>query len=246
MLFLAYNTQEKKLLADPARLVCLKQLLNPEAFSEAGAADWGESTFLPLAATTWTIRDARISQPLQALGKPSWKATDKKLKLLVIAGDNFQQQAMEMVCGLLDEAGVAWQLEQLASAGYWAALAAGSYDLAMMDAVLPAQPDPSWLYRDDRPAAYGVLNSLAGKGLDEYDLWRQKLILALSPANCDLLPSGQDYADTLAETAARSPWGILVLRSGAILYGDRVIGQCQPDQNNPFKGIEELWIWSGE
>ena len=246
LLFLAYNTQEKKLLADSSRLTFLKQLLNPVAFSEAGAADWGESTCLPLAATTWTIREAKIRQVLDTLGKPAWDATDKKLRVLVLADDSFQQQAMGLVCGLLDRAGVAWQLESLAAADYWAALAEGAYDLTIMDAVLPVQPDPSWLYRDDRPGRYGVLSSLAGKGLDEYDLWRQKLVLSLSPVNCEMLPSGQDYADTLAETAARAPWSILVLRSGAILYGDRVIGQCQPDQNNPFKGIEELWIWSGE
>jgi hypothetical protein len=114
-----------------------------------------------------------------------------------------------------------------------------------MDVDMARRPDPGWLYRDDRPAAFAALGMIPNTGLADYDLWRQKLDERLAVSSIADLRTGREMADTLAETAARSPFGVLLIRSGALLYGNRIYGQCTPVADHPYQGIEELWVWSG-
>ncbi len=54
-----------------------------------------------------------------------------------------------------------------------------------------------------------------------------------------------EYRKTLTDAAMRSPYIGIMLRESAVAYGDRVQGQCLPSLNQPYRGIEDLWIWSG-
>ncbi len=248
MLFLAYNTQKRKLLSDNNRLLYLKQLLNFEAAANLSGKLCGENATVPLSAASWILDNATTDTKaeLLQLGKPTWEKTGKKLRILLPQDDSYQKEAMTVITSQLDAAGIAWQQETLAKTAYWAALQAGDYDLTLLDAVIPAKPNPTWIYRDDRPASYALLASMSNGGLADYDLWRQRLVDSVSVGNGSLLPYGQDFADILVKTAARSPWSVLLIRQAALLYGNRVVGQCQPNQYHPYRGIEELWIWSGQ
>jgi len=244
-LFLAYNTK-KRPLSESGRLLYLKQLMDPDKLSMAGAGVWGECTAVPLSAASWLLggQPARQQELLAGLGKPTWNQSARELVLLLPEGDSFRQELAGLVGARLTAAGIKWRLQILPEANYLPALTQGQYDLALLEAVLPAAPDATWLYRDDRAAAYALLNSLTVNGLTDYPVWRQRLLQANQTRSASL--EDYPYLTILNETAARSAWSVLLIRSAAVLYGDRVIGQCQPDRYNPFRGIEELWIWSGQ
>ncbi len=110
---------------------------------------------------------------------------------------------------------------------------------------LPLEPDVTWLYGADRPEAYSLLDQIAGPTMTGYDLWIGRLTASLDLV---ALVPGHDKTAllyNLYETDARSVWSCLLFRQSAVLYGDRVIGQCKPVRQNPYNGVEELWIWPG-
>ena len=248
LIFLAYNTKQNRPLADDSRMIFIKQLLTAEAIENAGASSWGEVTTVPLSTESWMLTgtDSDYKVTVNSLGAPVWPATNGSLVLLISADDRIQAQIAAIVEQLLGSSGISCQVSALPTEEYRAALKAGQYDLTLLQAVMPIQPDPIWLYSDVRPAAFAALSELALDGLSDYDLWRQKLIASFAQLALGSQPIPQEIADNLNETAARSPWSVLLIRSSAILYGDRVIGQCRPDRYHPYTGIEELWIWSGQ
>jgi len=233
-------------LADSGRLLFLKQLLNSDSLQAAGAGIWGECTpvNLPLSSYLLDGQSAGVQSVLDSLGQPDWDESSRELVFLMPENDFFRLSIAELLGNCLTEAGVPWRMEILADPEYQLAIGQGEYDLTILEAVLPNDPDPTWLYRADRPMAYNALSVLDGSGLADYELWRERLIQASNPNRAD--PAVGGYPSLLRETAARSPWNVLMIRSAAILYGSRVIGQCRPDCYNPYQGIEELWIWSGQ
>lgn len=248
LVFLAYNTKQNRPLADDNRMIFIKQLLTSDKIENAGASDLGEVTDVPIAAKSWLLAgsDSDYKKTVSSLGSPAWTATSGSLVLLISADDRIQGQVASVVGQVLSNAGISWQVSALPTEEYRAALKAGQYDLTLLQAVMPNPPDLTWLYIDIRPAAFAVLSELALEGLADFDLWRQTLIASVSQYAPARPEAAQEIADNLNETAARSPWSVLLIRSSAILYGDRVIGQCRPDRYHPYTGIEELWIWSGQ
>lgn len=248
LIFLAYNTKQNRPLADDNRMIFIKQQLTAEKIENAGISSWGEVAAVPLSAEAWLLAgsDADFDSSLKNLGEVAWTAAGSALVLLISADDRIQGQIAAIIGQVLSSAGISCQISALPTEEYRAALKAGQYDLTLLQAVMPIQPDPVWLYSDSRPAVFSVLSELALEGLADYDLWRQKLIASFAQLAAGSQPIPQEIADNLNETAARSPWSVLLIRSSAILYGDRVIGQCRPDRYHPYTGIEELWIWSGQ
>jgi peptide/nickel transport system substrate-binding protein len=247
ILLVAYNTARKKLLAESDRLLAIKRVLDPTAVAGDIGSGWGEATPVPLPAQSWLLGGvaADVKDVLDGLGDPAWGATSHDLVMLAPQGDVVYGQIASAIGRCLDGAGIGWQLVSEAPAGYWQTFSSGAYDLALMDLTLPRQPDPTWLYRDDRPIGYAPLAARSGSALAEYDTWRQKLLQQFAINSADQIAAGDMLAVTLAETAARSPWSTLLIRSAALLYGSRIMGQCQPAADNPYQGIEGLWVWSG-
>ena len=245
---LAYNTKQGHPLADAGRLIYIKRLLTSAQIASVGIGELGSCTGVPFQLDSFLLKGSVYGeeQALAGLGDAQWTEYPRSLVLLVPANDSLRADIAGLTGKLLEQAGLAWQLSTLGEAEYAAALNAGDYDLAILATTMPAEPDPSWLYGDNRPAAFTALSGITGDGLADYGMWRQRLAASVTLAALRNQPDAGVLAKNLFETAARAPWSVLLIRPAATLYGDRVVGQCMPDRYNPYRGIEELWIWSGQ
>lgn len=245
-IILAYNTNQKHLLSDPSRLAYLKRLLSTSALSVPGSS--GLTAGVPVLPDSWLLDGADFSESdaLEGLGVVNWPATSGQLVILVPSGDSLRMDLAESIGNRLDQAGITWRTSLVPADSYAAECRAGNYDLALLTVTLPAEPDPMWLYSDSRPLSFAELGTLAGTGLEDYDIWRSRLQASATLAAMNRQTDVGIMARNLFKTAVRSPWSVLLIRASAILYGDRVIGQILPDRYHPYRGIEELWIWSGQ
>jgi MarR-like DNA-binding transcriptional regulator SgrR of sgrS sRNA len=248
LMLISYNTAPRQPLSNGDQLLYLKQVLQPgDILARCQEAWGGEAVEVPVPFSSWLLdgQTAPVSEILHNLGPAVWNENNRKLVLLVPQGEALYADLAAAVGKCLDEAQVAWRLNALPLQDFWTQFQEGRFDLALLEADLAIGKDPALLFRDNRPAAYMPLNQLPVKGLADYDLWRQNLISLLTVSRADAIPTGAHLAGALAETTARSPFSMVLVRCGALLYGSRVIGQCRPIEDNPYQGIEELWVWSG-
>ena len=155
----------------------------------------------------------------------------------------------------LEESGQAAETEMLAADLFQAALASQSYDLAVCESVIPPSAEPSWLLLEtnvpareqaqglpaDHPNGYDGDQSGLSQGWPFFGLLG--IVRVEDPQAAATLSSS--YRKTLIDAAMQTPYVGLMLRESAVAYGDRVQGQCLPSLNQPYRGIEDLWIWSG-
>jgi hypothetical protein len=150
----------------------------------------------------------------------------------------------------------ACSLKLLAAPAYKLALNGGAYDLAFCEFNLPTPAEPGWLYLNPPTRVVAGAATLPQAGLADYEKWRNKLTTGLplwqkldeaAPTDADTYARQViQYHEILSQTAARSPFAGILLREAGLAYGDRVSGQCYPTINQPYQGIEELWVWSGQ
>jgi hypothetical protein len=147
------------------------------------------------------------------------------------------------------------ETEILAADLYQATLAGQSYDLAVCESVIPPSAEPGWLLQGSTGNSAQLTQGLpatVGNGYDgdQSDLakgWPFFGLLGQVRFDDPEVAAAQaaDYRTILAQAAMRSPYIGIMLRESAVAYGDRVQGQCIPSLNQPYRGIEDLWIWSG-
>lgn len=143
------------------------------------------------------------------------------------------------------------ELEMLAQDDYITALQNKEYDLALCQSNLPAAEDPSWLYGPN--GSVSGMESISMGGINNYAQKRVELFnfheIWYKPNETDRIDftdKKNSFSELIIRTAADSPYIHLYLPYAALAYGDRVKGQSNPNKYDPYKGIEELWIWSGQ
>ncbi|HAL74631.1 MAG TPA: hypothetical protein DCM45_06015 [Clostridiales bacterium] len=242
---LAYNTRQKHLLNDSGRLVWLKRLLAVSELNLSGVS--GSSTGTAVQLESYLLDGASYSedQALANLGGGAWPAGSGQMTILVSLADSQNLFLASTLGEHLERAGISWQLRAESAEGFTSALAAGEYDLALLNVVLPAEPDPAWVFSNS-PVPPLTVSELAGDGLPDLGEWLTRLQANAILSSMRDQPDTEVLAKNLYEAAVRSPLSVLLIRSAAVVYGDRVIGQSEPDRYNPYQGIEELWVWSGQ
>lgn len=197
--------------------------------------------------TTTLASESSTATPVKPVGRVLRIIAPESQQLLVkIAGQSRK---------FLLESGRQAEVEILTPELYRAALADHSFDLAVCESVIPASTEPGWLLQDIPDAFAQQTQGLPATGLNSYDGDQSGLAKGwpffglLGVARIDdpeaAAALAAEYRSILTQSALRSPYVGILLRESAVAYGDRVQGQCVPSLNQPYRGIEDLWIWSG-
>ena len=258
--FLSYQTATGALLADEQRFLTMKRLMYQTFYQNVNHV-LGQQTILPLTLNNEFI-DIQKFDPvsvLQAFEPADWEPTSTPVRIIWPESDAARGLLADEISQMLQTAGISWEAEAISDADFAETVRAGQYDLALLEAVLPAQPDPSWLYLAlfDRQLDRHQLRSTSeaqsdesankpasGTAFSDYQTWQSHLrTIWHEKAPQRLLPA--DEMDLLmTHTAARAPWDGLVIRTEALLYGDRIVGRSTPNRYQIYEGIEALWVWS--
>ena len=207
-----------------------------------------------------TTTETSAGTPATATGKTqssalSVQTSNRTLRIIAPANLPILVKIAGQTKQWLVDAGQPAETEILAADLYQAALAGQSYDLAVCESVIPPSAEPGWLLQGGtvNPAQQTQgLPATVGNGYDgdQSDLAKGLPFFGLlgqvrldDPDTAAALAA--DYRTILAQAAMRSPYVGIMLRELAVAYGDRVQGQCIPSLNQPYRGIEDLWIWSG-
>ncbi len=258
--FLSYNTASGSFLASESRFLSLKHLVSRQFYQNL-QHPLGETAQIPLTIRTGLL-EGQIPDPLTVLesfSPPEWEDTAYTLTMIWPEGDAARHLLAAEIGQILEQAGVSWQQQPLAATDFAQAVLSGDYDLALLEAVIPAAPDPGWLYLseiDSRLDRHDIIpggpdeqeedtaSQITGMEFADYGYWQDNLRQMWRARSPRQLMSGEDLALLLSHTAARAPWDGLVIRHEAILYSERIIGVSRPDRFRPYEGIEDLWVWS--
>lgn len=134
---------------------------------------------------------------------------------------------------------------------YQSQLSQFNYDFAIRQTYLPASGNPESFYFNSANTLQGLMLTHPNSYDDYLKSWQ-----TFRPLFGYLNYSEIRDPDQLKETTAlfRDEMTALTLQSNsigilfreaAVAYGDRVEGQVQPSWQQPYKEIEDLWIWSG-
>ncbi|MDD2578878.1 MAG: ABC transporter substrate-binding protein [Eubacteriales bacterium] len=189
-----------------------------------------------------------IIQQLLAENEADWNQDDfsRPLRLIWPEHDPLRHELAELIGIQLDLAGINWEGQPLSADEFNSAWISERYEIALVAARLPLQPDPSWLYlHDGRPEMTGSEpGSAPSSGIAGFDEWLALLETVWHQRSPESRMADREQGLLLHHLSVRSAWQPLLIREQALLAGDRVIGSSRPNVYHPYEGIEELWVWS--
>lgn len=169
IIFLAYNTNYSRILSDDGRLLYVKKLLTADSPIFSGREGEFYPVNLPMPADSFLIEESSSDYRsiLSAVTASNWPDAPGLLTILTPEHDRVRSWLATAIAGLLAQSGIETMIVQSPEASFSADLLSGQYDIAVLKATLPPEPDPTWLYGPRRPVAYEALGRIEGEGLQE-------------------------------------------------------------------------------
>lgn len=248
-LFFSINAEAGRLLSDPdrfwfvrARMDDVRQMAGKELGQLTSAAIPAVPLSQVLAGRDSVAMTQGTSHPLP---DGDSRFPEQPLTILYPAEDPVRAEIADRTEAVLLEEGI--QVTKLAASDpvFLSRLATQSYDIAICEATTIGIPDPGWLYLRDGLRTLPGMESLpvVPPGQDEYGNAMQTLRSLLSSFSSER--EWDDLQEALVTCAQSAPVvGIGFVRQG-LMAGHRVKGQFSSLRDNPYHGIEEVWVWSG-
>ncbi|NCA97794.1 MAG: hypothetical protein EOM70_00280 [Clostridia bacterium] len=180
---------------------------------------------------------------------------NESLRILVPDNQAILLDLAQQAASWLEQAGQPALVVALSDADFAAELELGTFDLAFQSHEIPVSAEPSWFFALDEPLSQTVAEGLPEDSANRYDdslspletgwPFFKYLSHGLTQDEKGVEALSNLYRQVLVEQIFSASSGGILQGETAIAYGDRVIGRCQPTNDKPYFGIEDLWIWSG-
>ena len=174
----------------------------------------------------------------------AWPAK-QSLSLLYPSSDPVRKEIAERAVKALEADGVRVVQIPADDTVYAARMAAKAYDIAVCEATVPRVPDPGWLYLDTAIRAVAGMESFSQvpTGLDVYIKAKASLLALLTVQTG--VEDWTAFHEALAACAGSGPYIGIGFRQEGLIAGKRVKGQLSSYRDDPYEGLNEVWIWSG-
>ncbi len=247
-LFFALQAEQGQPLADPDRFAQVRMVLDRvRSSADSTTAAWS-ATALPASPLSCVLDggDVRVTYPEVAAENTAdaWSET-RALVLLYPENDPLRADLAAQTISALEKASIPAQAVGIEAQSLAERLAARTFDVALLSASLSFVPDPTWLYIPD-----GTLTIPGMENLPLASPWPESFHSAVddlrhATARLSPGPDWRQVRNALVACAQTAPViGIGFIREG-ILAGHRVKGQFASIRDNPYFGINEVWVWSG-
>lgn len=245
LLLLALNSGGSRSLSRTENILMIKQIVDSQELRTDSWLKYGQPVNLPLPEDSSLL--GGVSADLAALlsepGEGFWQDENQAVDLVYPGDCELRSMLSVWLEEILSRAGIRVNRRSLAADQFSGTIESEDYDIALLETILPAAPDPLFILGSQQDLVPLVRQSITG--YDEYQAWQELLAEIWNRPPGQMLPPA-DLSLALKHTTAQSPFIFLMIRSEAVLIGDRVRGQSRPDRYHPYEGIEELWVWSSQ
>ncbi len=168
----------------------------------------------------------------------------KKIEIIYKTGDMLGDMVILQLEKILNYEKIKFNIVSLDETKFKLALTSGNYDIALREAKLTANPDPSWLYMSDTRKSYPGSETLNNNTTEKYLAVKKNLeALYLAPGTtvkpdmfCALINSAYRYGSFVG----------IGFRLNGVVLSKRVHGQLESNAFNNYNNIKDVWIWSGQ
>jgi len=244
-LFFEMNQSAGKALLDEAKADYIRSLLQNPLLFDGIKSIFCTANAMPFLSTCPLIHLNQCKDILTITkgDNPFIKET-KKLEIIYPLGDTVKEKLMVQLKKILDLEKIPYNAAGYDPAAYGTALQSGSYDLAVREAQLTDNPDPSWLYLNTTLRSIKGIESLNRNGTGQYIQGQTALQQKLLTPKITII--ADEFCGVLNQVNRYGPYIGVGFRINGVIQSKRIRGQLDPNSFNQYNNIEEVWVWSGQ
>lgn len=169
---------------------------------------------------------------------------DPPLKLVYSADNKLGKQIVVQTKEFFTNKGINVVAVEILPKNYIALLKAGEYDIALREAVLDNNPDPSWMFFNN-PNRSIIGGDTLVKGSNPLYVTNLAILQRFytnttGPVSVDV------FNRAVTDMFQYGPYAGIGFRINSVLLSKRVNGQLESDAFNKYNNIKDVWIWSGQ
>lgn len=243
-IFFEMNQPEGALLKNTEKSDFIKSLILKSSLLDGFENIFISKAQIPVLSTSIMIHQIHCEDVLNiSTAVNPFKPADT-LKIIYTLGDMVKELLISELGAILKLNGIDFVASGYESAKFNDIIKEGDYDLALREATLGGNPDPSWLYL---PASLRLvkdietINKSSSVIFTESQTYFQQMY-----AMPDLQINAENFCGVLNKLARNGPFIGLGFRINGIILSKRIKGRIDSNSFNQYNDIKDVWVWSGQ
>lgn len=244
-LFYEMNQGAGKLLLDTKKSDYIKSLLQNPILLDGVDSIFTTSNKMPFLSTSPLVHlnQCKDILTIEKTDNP-FLAEKKVIEVIYPLKDIVKEKLIAQLKILFDNEKIPCTITGYEPAEYANIILAGKYDLALKEAQLSSNPDPSWLYSKTSLRSIKGIETLGKSGTEQFTRIQtaldEKLLNPAQKINVD------EFCGIMNQAYRYGPFIGIGFRIDGVLLSKRIRGQIEPDVFNQYGNLEEVWVWSGQ
>lgn len=243
--FYELNQAPEKILNDKSKSDYIKVMLQNDTIYDGVNSVFIAPSKYPFISSNPLVHKDECKDILKfEISTDAFQKQSSKIEIIYIANNQIYGLLIPKIKTLLDKAKILYNINAMTKENYDKAIAAGQYDIALREAVLYENPDPSWIYLNQSIRSLPGEQLLKKFGLENYiknmdelsKLYKDPKTRIDAKPFCSLINSSYGYGPFV---------GIGFKLSGVIL-SKRINGQLDSNAFDNYNNIKDVWVWSGQ
>ncbi len=244
-LFFAMNQNVGKSLIDTAKADYIKLVLQDPVLLDGLKSVFCTMNTKPFLTTSPLVHLNKCKDLLaiEKIANP-FITGHKPLEVVYPLNDMVKELLVVQLKKVFDSEKIPYKVTGYDAAIYPAVLLAGSYDLALREAQLSANPDPSWMYSITSLRAVKGLETLSKDGTAKFVSVQTEMDALWRTAGLKITPD--TFCGIMNQTYRYGPFIGIGFRINGVIQSKRIQGQLEPNTFNQYNNLKEVWVWSGQ
>ncbi len=244
-LFFEMGQNAGKILSDDAKADYVKTLLCDPMLLDGIKSVFCTSNAMPFLSTSPFVHANSCADviPIASEANPFQKE-GKKLEIIYLQGDMVKEKLISQLKKLLEKRQVPSSVVGCDAEAYAQRLASGAYDIALREAALSCNPDPSWLYLSSSLRALPGTETLKKSGNAAFQQCQTMLTMRYITPGIEVAPD--NFCALMNQACRYGPFYGVGFRICGVMQSKRIKGQLEPNAFNQYNNLKEVWVWSGQ
>lgn len=245
--FLFFEMEENagKTLSDETKADYIKALLRDPLLLDGILSIFSTSNAMPFLSTSPLVHPNSCADVISfAAPANPFPADGKKLEIIYLQGDAVKEKLIAQLKKLFEKGQVPFSVTGCDATVYAEKIASGAYDIALREAKLSCNPDPSWLYLPSSLRALPGAETLKKNGNAAFLQCQTMLSLRYITPCIEIAPD--NFCALMNQACRFGPFYGVGFRICGVMQSKRIKGQLEPNAFNQYNNLKEVWVWSGQ
>lgn len=244
-LFYEMNRNGGRILQDKNKADYMKSVLQKNSLKDGITGIFTTADRFPFLSSSPLLHVGQCKDLLSIpVGENPFLKESRTLEIIYPLHDLVKEKLAGKVNELLTKEKIPCRVTGYEPAKYALAVKSGNYDIALREAQITQNPDPSWMYLLSSVRSVPGSETILKTADERYSTVLTELSAKFTKPGTKI--NADEFCGIMNRVDRYSPVVGIGFRISGVMISKRIQGQLESNEFNKYNNVKDVWVWSGQ